>query len=599
MNFLRRIKSLIISHKLISIVILLALGFGGYYYFSSSSSTTQTSYAISAVTRGNIISSVDGSGQVSSLNEVDIKSKVSGDITWVGITAGQEVKKGQAIITIDSTDARKTIAAAEISLAEAKLQYDKDSAEAPIDYQKKLETLESEKQDLETAYENVFNDISNAFLDLPTTVTGIENVLYGDDISGNNYWNLNYYKDFFGTDTDQDKLALVDIAESDYKIARSEYDKNFSDFKDTNRYADKATKENLLEETINTTRSIAQAIKSEQNALDTLVDVAQGRKQTVPSSITSFQTKLKSYISTTNSHLTSLLSQQSSLENTKQQIIDTQRDIDLLLINNATGNDPIALQISKNSIAKKESDLADLRSDLANYTIRAPFDGTIAKVSVENFDSISSAASLATIITKQQMATISLNEVDVAGVEIGQKVTLTFDAVDGLTMTGKVSEVDTVGTVSQGVVSYSIKIIFDTQDSRVKSGMSVNTVIITDIKTDVLTVPASAVKTSGDLNYVEIPNENESFAGIATSTLSRGVVLTNATVKQQVEIGSSNDSSTEIVNGLKEGDMIITKTIQSSAKTTTTTSTTKTSTNSGINLMNVTGGSAGGPPPGM
>ena len=192
----------------------------------------------------------------------------------------------------------------------------------------------------------------------------------------------------------------------------------------------------------------------------------------------------------------------------------------------------------------------------------------------------------------------SIVELFHGAVKVGQKASLTFDAVDGLTMTGKVSEVDAIGSASQGVVNYTVKIVFDTQDERVKSGMSANAVIIIDTKMDALVVPSSSVKTSDGITYVEVPSEKESFAGVAASTLSNGVVLANSIIKQQVEIGSSSDSLTEIVNGLEEVDKIITKIIQSSEQTTAT----KTSTNSSINLMRMTGGSiggGGGPPSGM
>ena len=100
------------------------------------------------------------------------------------------------------------------------------------------------------------------------------------------------------------------------------------------------------------------------------------------------------------------------------------------------------------------------------------------------------------LITKQKIAEISLNEVDAAKVKVGQKVTLTFDAIDGLSITGEVSEIDALGTVSQGVVTYGVKIAFDTQDERVKSGMSVSAAIITDVKQNVLLVPNAAVKSN-------------------------------------------------------------------------------------------------------
>ena len=57
------------------------------------------------------------------------------------------------------------------------------------------------------------------------------------------------------------------------------------------------------------------------------------------------------------------------------------------------------------------------------------------------------------------------------------------------------SQIDAIGTVSQGVVSYNVQITFDTQDSRIKPGMSASVNIITNTQQNVLTVPNSAVKT--------------------------------------------------------------------------------------------------------
>jgi multidrug efflux pump subunit AcrA (membrane-fusion protein) len=159
-----------------------------------------------------------------------------------------------------------------------------------------------------------------------------------------------------------------------------------------------------------------------------------------------------------------------------------------------------------------------------------------------------------------QMAEISLNEVDVAKVAIGQKVTLTFDAIEGLSLTGVVSEIDTIGTVTQGVVTYNVKIAFDTQDERVKGGMSVNASIITNVKADTLVVPNSAVKTQGTGHYVEIFDPP-----IATTSGNQGTVSKVAPHKVQVEIGLANDTSTEITSGLKEGEQVVTKTTTTTA----------------------------------
>ena len=163
-------------------------------------------------------------------------------------------------------------------------------------------------------------------------------------------------------------------------------------------------------------------------------------------------------------------------------------------------------------------------------------------------DTLASGGVAAVLITKQRTADLSFNEIDVARIKMAQKVNLTFDAVQGLNITGKVADIDTIGTVTQGVVTYSVKITFDTQDERVKPGMSVSAAIITDVKTDVIIVPNSAVKSQGDAHYVEM-----------------GVSSTIPPRQQTVEVGISNDSSTEIVSGLKEGDQVVTRTVLAQA----------------------------------
>jgi len=134
-------------------------------------------------------------------------------------------------------------------------------------------------------------------------------------------------------------------------------------------------------------------------------------------------------------------------------------------------------------------------------------------------------------------------------------------------MTGTVAEIDTMGTVSSGVVSYSVKIAFDTENDLVKPGMSVSASIITNSKTDALIVPSSAIKTQGTTKYVLM------FATplAAPATGSRGTPSKIAPNKVTVEVGISDDTNTEILSGLKEGDQIVSSTITSTTKTTTTT----------------------------
>jgi len=157
-----------------------------------------------------------------------------------------------------------------------------------------------------------------------------------------------------------------------------------------------------------------------------------------------------------------------------------------------------------------------------------------------------------------------VRRVDVSKIKTGDKVNLTFDAIDGLNISGQVAEIDLVGTVSQGVVNYNVQISFDTQDDRVKSGMSVNASIITDSKADVLVLPNSAIKTQNGTSYVQYFDtkytDAQASAGITTAALP---------LSKEVQVGISDDTNTEIVSGVNEGDQIISRTVAGTTATVT------------------------------
>lgn len=573
LSIFSRIKVYIENHKIVSTIVVLIIALGGYYGYKKMTDTSaETRYVLGLVQKTTVVASVSASGQVSSYDKIDVKPKVGGDITWVGVKAGDTVYSGQAIAQIDDTTANQAIADAEQSLLQAKLQLQKDTAQAPIDYQKMQEALDESKSNLKTAYNDTYNSLSNAYIDLPSVVTGMQNTLYGYDLSpSKSDWNVTVFKNN-ASYSNTSISTFADIAEKNYKTARTQYDQSVIDYKTLTRYSNNEDLEKFLTESINSTTAIAQSLQSELNLLDAVVDDAQTHNFSVNPSINSMRTNVRSYLSTTNGDLSSLLNQQNSLDSAKKAIRDNQRNIDIYMIGNASGNKPISLQSSEYSITDQERRLQQLKDGLSNYVIVAPFSGSVAVLNVNRGDTVSSGTAVTTLITAQKIAGLSLNEVDVAKINVGDKVTLTFDAVEGLTLTGKVVEIDSVGTVSQGVVSYTVNIGFDSQDTRIKPGMTANASIQTDIKQDVLAVPSSAVKTQGGTSFVQVFNPPLQNTGG-----SQGVISAVAPQQVQVELGISDDSSVEILSGLKEGDQIVTRTILGT--TTTTSPTTSNSSN--------------------
>lgn len=555
------------NKKIIFGVFTLLIIVAGYFgYKALKGGSAGASYVMAAVEKGALISSVSGTGQVASLSQVDLKAKVSGEVVSILIKSGDEVKTGAVLLQLDSSDTQKAVRDAENNLESAMLSLEK--LKQPAD---ELALLQAEngllqaqqnqqkaQSDLAKSYEDGFNAVSNGFLDLPAVMAGLYDILYSynGSLGGSLQDNISYFSDA----VDRYDSRVIDYkqdANDKYVSARTAYDQNFQDYKAISRFSDKTQVEALISQTYDTTRKIAEAVKSANNLIQFYKDKLTERGLKPQSLADTYLATLNSQTGKTNSHMGSLLSAKSSIQNAKDSALNTQSTITertVSLANLKAGADPLDIKSQELSLAQRESALLDAQEKLADSFVKAPFVGVIASVAVKKGDSVFSGGSLGVLISKQKIAEISLNEVDASQVKAGQKVTLTFDAVDGLEITGQVAEIDGIGTVSQGVVSYNVKIGFDTQDERIKPGMSVQADIITQAKQNVLLAPNSAVKTSGDSYFVEI------LDGSVPITANIAVVSKTPPKQQAVEVGLSNDSFTEIISGLGEGDLIVSRT---------------------------------------
>jgi HlyD family secretion protein len=545
------IFKVVLRHKIISAVVLLVFIGGGYvWYASAHKNAGAVNYVTTPVQKGSIVVAVSGSGQVSASDQIDLKSKVSENVVYVGVTNGQEVKAGKLLMEFDTTTAQKKIRDAQLALDNANLSLEKtQSANATVPL-----TKQQAQDDLAKSYDDSFTTISNTFLDLPTVMTGLDDILFGNELNKNSE-NINYYRDYIKLYSDKAD-QYRDSAYNAYQKAKTDYDKNFNDYKSISRSADSATIEAMTSETYATTQDISDAIKSTNNLIqfyeDTLTTQNVQINPVAPTQVTSLNT----YTGKVDGDLANLLSIQSTIKTDKDAI--TNADVNLQ-------SQDVSVQQENLSVASAQNALADAKDNLADYYMYAPFDGIVANVALKSHDAASTGDTAVTFITNQSITEIPFNEVDITKIKIGQKATLTFDAIDGLTIVGKVADIDTLGTVTQGVVNYNVKIIFDARGSQVKPGMSVTANVVTNVKQDVLTVPNSAVKQSGGSSYVQ-------------------VLVNGSPVRKTVQTGLSNDTDTEIISGLSEGENVITQTITASVAKPATSSTTS------IRIPGLTGG---------
>lgn len=551
-----------LAHKIWAAIIIVAIIGTSYgVYAKMSAGATETQYTLSTAKIGTLTQTVSGTGQVSALNQLDITSKVSGMITSIPVSVGDSVKKGDLLATIDSTDAARTLENARISLAK-------------LTEPAKAADIADATSNVTKAYDSGFNTVAGIFNDLPSIVTNMKDMLYGQ----NGF--LSNQRSSFLSSTGRE---YRDTVGQKYDKAVDEYITTLATFRTLNRNSSQKDIDALLASTYAMVKDMADAVTSARNTV-TFIITSQPTYST--SDASSAASSINAWSSTLNSDVANVLSSQNAIQTSTHTLNDL-----------IAGTDSLDLQAGQLSFAQAQQ-------TYENYFIRAPFDGIVGKINASVYGQAGSSA-LLTLVGNEKVSTISLNEIDAAKVKAGQSVTITFDAIDGLTATGTVSSVDLVGTVSSGVVTYNVKILINTHDDRIRPGMSLNATITTEQKSDILLVPSSAIKTRGSIHYVQVltvpttsntSTRNKTATSTSSRTFSRtaGTAATRSTasitttsvtdpIETIVTIGDADDTNTEILSGITEGQFVVTKTSTVSSGTTN-------STTSGGLLSNLFGG---------
>jgi len=206
----------------------------------------------------------------------------------------------------------------------------------------------------------------------------------------------------------------------------------------------------------------------------------------------------------------------------------------------------VALKQSELDSAEAALDnaLEQLESAREGYPVVAPFDGVVADVNVNPGDEVNANTVIIELIDPSafEMSAI-VDEIDVAQLRLGQKATVTLDALSDLELSGNVSSISAFAQSQSGVVSYPISISVATPEKDVKllEGMSATATIEVNLASNALLIPDDAI----------------------VGTSSRAVVMVMVDGQAQprmVTLGATDGVRTEVVSGLKEGDVVVVNT---------------------------------------
>ncbi|HQU07965.1 MAG TPA: efflux RND transporter periplasmic adaptor subunit [Candidatus Paceibacterota bacterium] len=544
------------AHKFWSVVIVLVLAYGGYRVYSIlTTPPTTTQYVTTTVATSTVVASMTETGQVSASSNVSIQAQSSGAILSLPVAAGEHVTAGTPIAYLDPTTAQQGVTSAQQSLESSNIALaELLTPAATSSITSAQNAVAAAEASLVAAHTSGYNDVSSAFLDLPNIINGLDTTLHGYTVPGRT---AQQNEDAYSSIVAEYAPSVVQYrtaAESSFVAAQTAYNKTLADYKATPRDATDAQIEALVQETYNAAADISDALKAATNFLNLVDTTLTNQNFNIPSPLPGQIATLTTYTNTTNNHVAALSADVSNVPSANRTLVEAQASLSEL----QAGATALSIQSAQLAIQQKELALTQAQQTLANTVVRAPFSGIVAALAVQKYQTISNGTAVATMVSDNQNVDISVNEVDAAKLKVGEKATLTFDALPNVSVGGTVSSVNMLGSVSSGVVSYDAVITFDTPNTQVLPGMSVTANIITGSQTG-LVVPQSAVKTVGSQNYVEVFSSanNRSVAG-ASSVLPTRVPVTT---------GLSDNSNIVIENGLRAGEEVVTQTIAGSSGT--------------------------------
>lgn len=213
------------------------------------------------------------------------------------------------------------------------------------------------------------------------------------------------------------------------------------------------------------------------------------------------------------------------------------------------------------SVAQAQQALITAQQTAGGAEIVSPIAGTVTAVQIAVGDKVSggsasgsgssgssgsssSAASASGQIEVMDLGHLILSgevsDVDVAKLKEGQGATITADALGSTTLTGKICQLDQVGTQIQGVTSYGVEVCLEGSDPALRVGMSADASVVVQRADGAVLVPSLAVQTVSGRQVVEV-------LGADGKTL----------VPTTVQTGLTDGQDTQIVSGLATGATVV------------------------------------------
>ena len=474
---------------------------------SQSAAAAETTYTTAAVARMDVSSSITGSGTLEAADSYSVTTLIEGSILTADFEEGDEVEEGTILYTIDSSDASNSLEQAEISLNQAQRSYNNQ--------------LESQEDLTITA------PVAGQVYSIDVEV--------GDDVTAG---------ETVATIRDAQTMSLevsfpADEASSFYvgQSATITLDSTFETLTGTISEisgTDTVLTGNVIVRTVTIDVSNPGGLSTEQTA-----SAAVGTATSTESGTFTYKEEETITAKVSGEVASIRVSEGDQVSSGQTLIVLTSDDLD------------DSLKSASESLRNAEISLENQYENLDDYTITSPIKGTIVDKNYNAGETTEANQVLCTIYDLSYLTmTLSVDELDIASIEVGQSVSIVADAVEDTTYTGTVTKVSVAGTSSGSATTYPVTIRIDETEGLLP-GMSVDATIELASAEDVLAIPSAALN-RGDTVLVTADSPSAANGTLVEATTEDGEDYYSVAVTT----GVSGDDYIEITSGLQEGDTV-------------------------------------------
>ena len=486
---------------------------------NASSAEAEALSQVFAVQRGSLVASITPTGEVSARNREVLRfDVVEAELIELLVKAGQQIKAGDIIASIDTAD----------------LEHDLDQAEANLlSAEDNLENAMQPYSALDEKQAQVA--VKQAQVSLEQAREELEEVLNPDSEAAE----------------EAVADAAQDLQEAQEALVALQNDPSIDSQLETLQWkANQAEVDHggFLQQTVITEEGLDKQLLAYNKMMDTR-DALETSQTRAALNLLNAENKVilaQQALEEVEKELAKLRAGADELELAQAQNKVAQAEYnlakaqdDLATVQAGPQQDDIELAQAKYDAAV--ANLAEAQEALDNAIMVAPFNGTIISTGADVGDLVDSGTTIATIADLNDLEiTASVDETEISKLQVGQKATITFDAFSGLRFQGEVLEIPLEGTVVQNIVTYGVRVSLEgVEDVDISPGMTANLTIVVGQTEDALLVPVLAIQQSDDGNVLILQDASGS------------------TVVTPVQVGLSNGLYVEIVRGLAEGDQVL------------------------------------------